>query len=66
MEFTKVISAYTEIGVLGLCAVLMIILFYRSFKKHEDDSIKKDERTDHKDQFTETNYTILIILFSKC
>ena len=28
MEFTNVISAYTEIGVLGLCAVLMIILFW--------------------------------------
>lgn len=63
MEFTNVISAYTEIGVLGLCAVLMIILFYRSFKKHEDDSIKKDERIDHKDQFTETNYTSMMQMF---
>lgn len=46
MEFAEVIKAYAEVGVLGLCAVLMLILFYKSYNRHTDREKKESERVD--------------------
>ena len=60
MEFAEVIKAYAEVGVLGLCAVLMVILFYKSYtrqNKNEDDNKKK---VDEKDNLIENQLLTLM------
>ena len=48
-EFTSVLQAYTEVGILGLLSVLVIILIWRSFdRKGKDDDWKKS-KIDEKD-----------------
>lgn len=54
MEFAEVIKAYAEVGVLGLCAVLMIILFYKSYTRNEKSEEKESKRVDHKDSIIES------------
>lgn len=47
MEFNEVFRAYLEVGLLGLCAILMIILFY---KDHKRNSERQDEQTKYIEQ----------------
>ena len=60
MEFAELITAYSEIGILGLCAIMMIYMFYKNFKNNQDATEKKDKKIDHKDKFTENSYTELL------
>ena len=60
MEFAEVMKAYAEVGLLGLCAVLMIILFYQSYKRHEKTSDKESERVDKKDSLIESQLVTLM------
>lgn len=49
MEAAEIIKAYTELGVLGLCAVMMIIMFWQNFKRSHKKDDYKDEKIDKKD-----------------
>lgn len=60
MEFAEVMKAYVEVGVLGLCAVLMIILFYQSYKRHEKFEDKESKRVDKKDTILENQLMTLM------
>ncbi len=54
-EFAPVLQAYTEVGILGLLAVLVIILVWRSFdRKGKDDDWKKN-KIDEKDKNINNN-----------
>lgn len=54
-EFAPVLQAYTEVGILGLLAVLVIILIWRSFdRKGKDDDWKKN-KIDEKDKNINNN-----------
>ena len=54
-EFAPVLQAYTEVGILGLLAVLVIILIWRSFdRKGKDDDWKKN-KIDEKDENINSN-----------
>lgn len=54
-EFAPVLQAYTEVGILGLLAVLVIILIWRSFdRKGKDDDWKKN-KIDEKDEDINSN-----------
>lgn len=48
-EFAGVISAYSELGILGLIAVLMIVIFIRMFKNNETQQKEKDNYLQQKD-----------------
>jgi hypothetical protein len=49
-NFATVLQSYTEVGILGLLAILVIILVWRSFdRKGKDDDWKK-EKIDDKDK----------------
>lgn len=76
MEFADVFRAYLEVGMLGLCAILMIVLFYQNYqhnKKVEDDKTKKmdkqndnmEQRFDKKDQINEDRYDKLLDMFQQ-
>lgn len=46
--FTDVVKAFLEIGLLGLCAVMMIIIFYENHKRsHKTDDEKNKLLTDN-------------------
>lgn len=52
-ELPTVVSAYTELGILGLLAVIFVLLVWKSFgHKHEDDNWKKG-KIDKKDEILE-------------
>lgn len=54
-EFAPILQAYTEVGILGLLAVLVIILVWRSFdRKGKDDDWKKN-KIDEKDNNINNN-----------
>ena len=54
-EFAPVLQAYTEVGILGLLAVLVIVLIWRSFdRKGKDDDWKKN-KIDEKDENINSN-----------
>ena len=48
MTFPEVFKAFLEIGILGLCAVMMIIIFYENHKRsHQTDDEKNKLLTDN-------------------
>lgn len=58
-DFAPVLQAYTEVGILGLLAILVIILIWRSFdRKGKDDDWKKN-KIDEKDKNIDTNSTFI-------
>lgn len=59
-EFAPVLQAYTEVGILGLLAVLVIILIWRSFdRKGKDDDWKKN-KIDEKDENINSNNDFIV------
>lgn len=54
-NFPAILQAYTEVGILGLLAVLVVILIWRSYgRKGKDDDWKKS-KIDKKDEILESD-----------
>ena len=54
-EFAPVVQAYTEIGILGLLAVLVVILIWRSYGRKGKDDNWKINKIDKKDDILEND-----------
>lgn len=63
--FAEIISAYSEVGILGLCAVLMIIMFYKSFKHQQDNQDKDKEVVNKKDKYLQDSHEELLKTIQK-
>ena len=60
-EIQPVVSAYTELGILGLLAVIFVVLVWKSFgNKNKDDNWKKG-KIDKKDEILEDDKYFYII-----
>ena len=47
IEFTEILKAFLEVGLLGLCAIMMIVIFYENHKRsHQTDDEKNKLLTD--------------------
>lgn len=46
MEWAEAVKIYLEIGILGMCGVLTVIMAYLSFKRNREDLDNKDTRLD--------------------
>lgn len=44
MSFAELVKVYVEIGILGLCAVLTVMIAYLGFKRSHNDNKNKDKR----------------------
>ena len=44
MDWAELVKFYVEIGILGLCGVLTVMIAYLGFKRSQDDNKKKDKR----------------------
>lgn len=44
MNWAELVKVYVEIGILGLCAVLTVLIAYLGFKRSHEDNKNKDER----------------------
>lgn len=42
-EFTEVLKAFLEVGMLGLCAIMMIIIFYENHKRSNETDDNKNK-----------------------
>lgn len=60
MEFAEVIKAYAEVGVLGLCAVLMVILFYKSYNRNNEKDNKESARVDQTNSLIQEQQSSLL------
>ena len=60
MEFIDVVKVYTEIGMLGLSAVLVIIMLWLYFKKGFSVMDKKDKQLDRNNKIQDDRYTELL------
>lgn len=56
MSFSETLQAYMEVGFLGLCAILIIIMFYLIVKRSHD---KEDERDKQSDTLVTTMQTLM-------
>ena len=44
MDWAELIKVYVEIGILGLCGILTVMIAYLGFKRSREDNKSKDER----------------------
>ena len=44
MDWAELVKVYVEIGILGLCGVLTVMIAYLGFKRAKDDNKNKDKR----------------------
>ena len=44
MDLAELVKVYVEIGILGLCGVLTVMIAYLGFKRSKDDNKNKDKR----------------------
>lgn len=58
-EFAPVLQAYTEVGILGLLAVLVIILIWRSFDRKGKDDKWKTNKIDKQDENIDKNAELI-------
>ena len=44
MNWAEIVKIYVEIGILGLCGVLTIMIAYFGFKRSQEDNKHKDKK----------------------
>lgn len=64
-SFAQVLSAYSEVGILGLCAILMIIMFWRSFNHQKENSDKDRDNINKKDKYIQDSNAELLKTIQK-
>lgn len=65
VETTDIVKTYLEIGVLGLCAILVVIVAYLLIKKLLSKNDYKDSRIESKDNALEDKFNTMIELLQK-
>lgn len=60
MDFAQTLQAYMEVGFLGLCGVLVIIMFYLFVKRSHQKEDEKDTNTQTKDTVIQNGFTSLM------
>lgn len=64
MEFAEILKAFVEVGVLGCCAVLVILMLYNNHKHNERRLDKKDDREDKGEELIQKELKDLIDVIS--
>jgi len=62
VEWLEASKAYLEIGILGLCAILVVSMAWFYFKRTQTDADKKDKKIDNKDKVIEDKYASMFEL----
>ena len=44
MDWAELVKFYVEIGILGLCGVLTVMIAYLGFKRSREDNKDKDKK----------------------
>ena len=44
MDWAELVKVYVEIGMLGICGILTVMIAYLGFKRSHEDDKKKDKR----------------------
>ena len=44
MNWAEIVKIYVEIGILGLCGVLTVMIAYFGFKRSQEDNKHKDKK----------------------
>ena len=60
MEFTQALQAYMEVGFLGLCGVLVCIMFYLFVKRSHQKEDEKDNNAKTKDDVIQQGFTSMM------
>ena len=65
MEWSETFKAYLEVGILGLCSILVIVTSWLNFKKLQENSDKNNDKIDKKDTNLESNFNDLLKLLQQ-
>ena len=65
MEWLEASKAYLEIGVLGICAILVACIAWFSFKRYHKDLDTKDKKIDKKDSDLEAKFNVMLEMIQK-
>lgn len=65
MEFADIFKAYLEVGILGLCAIMMIYLFFKNHKKDSDREKSQDNLIANNTNFLEEKFEKLLDMTQK-
>lgn len=53
MEFTEALKAFLEVGMLGLCAIMMIVIFWENHKRQTENDTEKNKTISDNNKFVE-------------
>lgn len=59
MEFAQALQAYMEVGFLGICGVLVVVMFYLFVKRGHQKEDEQDNKHTQKDNLIQNNFSTL-------
>lgn len=59
MEFAQALQAYMEVGFLGICGVLVVVMFYLFVKRSHQKEDEQDNKHTQKDNLIQNNFSTL-------
>lgn len=65
MDFSQALQAYMEVGFLGLCGVLICVMFYLFVKRSHQKEDEKDDNSKSKDKFIQDGFKSMIDLMTE-
>lgn len=65
MDFSQALQAYMDVGFLGLCGVLICVMFYLFVKRSHQKEDEKDDNSKSKDKFIQDGFKSMIDLMTE-
>ena len=65
MDWAELVKFYVEIGILGLCGVLTVMIAYLGFKRSRDDNKNKDKRLEKNQDKSDDRFDTMLKLIQE-
>ena len=65
MSWAELVKVYVEIGILGLCGVLTVMIAYLGFKRSRDDNKNKDKRLEKNQDKSDDRFDTMLKLIQE-
>ena len=60
MEWAELAKVYVEIGILGLCGILTVMIAYLGFKRSKDDNKNKDKKLENNQDKLDSRFDAML------
>ena len=65
MDWAELVKVYVEIGILGLCGVLTVMIGYLGFKRAQEDNKNKDNRLEKNQDKSDNRFDSMLTLIQE-